>query len=175
VNENTKDGTARATARRRLIRGAFGVPAALTLYSGNVFAASSNLRALENQLKAPEYPGPVTVLNPGDTWIRVQVYAWPNASSATALVVSGAEVAQQPGCGSSTSFVSDSGWANLATSTPFDTKGKPPELTNPVQWAALRFNASGVVVGVIPAGASSGDGTALTRSAGGSLRGACFN
>lgn len=175
MNENMKDGAARVTARRRLIRGAFGAPAALTLYSGNVFAASSNLRALENQLRSPEYPGPVTELLPGDTWIRVDVYKWTDAKGLNeTFVVSGAEVATKPGCGSS--FVGQREWANLATSKVHNTRGRTPtEKDKTGEHAALRFNNKGEIVGVIPkVNSSEALTTALTMSAGTSLTGACL-
>jgi hypothetical protein len=166
------------SARRRLIRGAFAAPTALTLYSGNVFAASSSLRALGNQIDNAEFPDPVTEaqLDPTDTWIRVKVWEWtdPNDSAKKVLLVQGNEVIGLPyGCGSS--FVMGGQWAAVATSEVFDTNGAIPVETNPLQWAALRYDREGYVVGVSTADQDVMGTSALTKSAGASigLAGAC--
>jgi hypothetical protein len=181
VNETMKDGTARATARRRLIRGAFGAPAALTLYSGNVFAQSSSTRALRNQFLEVQYPGPVDktlVDSPTDTWIRVPVYRSRIVAATTTVaakyvsVVSGADVARQPGCGIALDFTGP--WLTLNGSTPFQPADNPSQAPTG-EWAALRFNADGLIIGVIrELGDSNGGGSALTRSAGASLTDACL-
>lgn len=174
MTENMKDGTVRGTARRRLIRGAFGAPAALTLYSGNVFAqASSSLRALKNQLADAKFPAPNLPEQPapGVTWIRVPVWVGSgtvNNQTRTAVdVVKYEEVKNQPGCGVVSTFITmGGGWATVTESLPF-TPSSQPVLADPRRWAALRFNALGQIVGV--SAGSAADGTALTQSAGGSL------
>lgn len=51
--------TPSASARRRLVRGAFGVPAVLALHTGSAFAGS-NLRCVANQVNGtPLLPGPL--------------------------------------------------------------------------------------------------------------------
>lgn len=61
-----KDGTTKASARRRLIRGAFAAPAALTLYSGGVAAGSlSCVAAVVNHQPVTDADGSST------TFLRV--------------------------------------------------------------------------------------------------------
>jgi hypothetical protein len=64
------DGTARATARRRLIRGAFATPAVLTLYSGGVLAATSSqcdVKGVQSSIAS------ITTVD--DTYLRYQLWA----------------------------------------------------------------------------------------------------
>jgi hypothetical protein len=58
------------SARRRLIRGAFAAPAALTLYSGSAAAAASHCVA--RRVMAPVNPGQTTTALE-DVYVRVQV------------------------------------------------------------------------------------------------------
>jgi hypothetical protein len=161
MNRVTKGATcAVVSARRRLVRGAFAAPTALTLYSGNVFAASSNLRALANLLDAGgEFPTP-DASDPADTWIRVEVFQVGDVK-----VVKREEVLSQPSCGVSQGFVFRDGWARL-DGLPEEIPTGVPSTTN--KFAALLFDASGAVVGV-STGASVPGLTALTRSAGASI------
>jgi hypothetical protein len=57
-------------ARRRLVRGVFAAPAALTLCSGSVYAASSNLSCVVNANAEP-VNAPAEAPN---TWVRVEVW-----------------------------------------------------------------------------------------------------
>ena len=64
---------AKPSARRRLIRGAFAAPAALTLYSGSSFAALS-VTCLGRQLVLPVLAAPVNDPVPAsDTYVRVRL------------------------------------------------------------------------------------------------------
>lgn len=161
--ENAQDGTVKDTARRRLIRGAFAAPTALTLYSGNVFAAaSSSLRALSNQLNDAKFPSPdlPELPGPGETWIRVQVWKLDNT-----LFVKGDDVlALRFGCGVDRAVFQSGTWTNIATSE--IASGISPSATT--SYAALRFDSRGVIVGV-SSGSPVGSTTALTRSAGASI------
>jgi hypothetical protein len=163
VNENMKDGTDKATARRRLIRGAFGAPVALTLYSGNV-AASSNLRALANQIAKPYWPDPVSSLATGDTWIRVPVYS-DKIQSVTTDIVLVSDLLGKPSCGvtvEAASYVSVATFKSYTPSKQFDAKV--------IKYAALRYDKDGFIIGVIASkDDSTAGGTALTASAGTSL------
>jgi hypothetical protein len=60
------------SARRRLIRGVFAVPAALALHSGSALAAASGLRCVKSQVASPVFPGYVGA---ADVYVRVQLYA----------------------------------------------------------------------------------------------------
>jgi hypothetical protein len=70
MHDKIQDVVDRASARRRLIRGAFAAPAALTLCSGSAFAAS-NEQCVRSAALAGETPGPETTSS-ADTWVRLQ-------------------------------------------------------------------------------------------------------
>ena len=91
MNDKSHDPSATVSARRRLIRGAFAAPAALTLYSGGAFAAPSfTCVARQNQpgnaINAPA--------NPNNTFVRVRNFRLINGMSVAnaAFFVSGADV-----------------------------------------------------------------------------------
>ena len=92
MNVNPQNSSDNVSARRRLIRGAFAAPAALTLYSGGAIAAPSfTCVARQNQpgnaINAPA--------NPNSTFVRVRNFRLINGMSAVnaAFFVSGADVA----------------------------------------------------------------------------------
>lgn len=163
MNETTNSPSNRASARRRLIRGVFAAPAALTLYSGSAFAqASTSLRVLERQLADPQFP-----VNPTDTWVRVPVYM-----SNGVKVVWGADVLESGYA--LTSFVaSNASWATVADPSEPHTPSGTPTLSSPSEYAALRFNERGIIIGVVAAGSNTG--TAVTQSALVSFSGAIGN
>lgn len=173
VSETLKSPSTRGSARRRLIRGVFGAPAALTLYSGSAFAASSNLRALANLIDNPELSA-----DPGETWVRVPVYestvyeskkGGKDSKSSKVRVVKATDV-MTFGCAQLSFIEGRSSWATVADSRPHTPKHEPRALSG--QFVALRFNRDGVIIGV--ANSSTG-GTAVTRSALGSFIGAGCN
>ncbi len=59
------------SARRRLVRGSFAVPAVAALHNGSAWAASSNLRCVQNQAASPVYPG---YTNAPDLYVRVRLH-----------------------------------------------------------------------------------------------------
>lgn len=67
------------SARRRLIKGSFAAPAALTLCSGSAIAASSTT-CVKTSALAGQTPG----VNPAATWVRIQ--AFKNVEAATLKV-----------------------------------------------------------------------------------------
>lgn len=73
MNDHAPQPDVKTPARRKLIRGAFSVPALLAVHNGSALAASSNtlrcaLNAAQNGGEAPgESSG-------GDKWIRVPIY-----------------------------------------------------------------------------------------------------
>lgn len=69
MDDMQKDAEMRKIARRRLIKGGFAVPAALTLCSGSALAASSS-GCINASAAAGQAPGP----NSGTTWVRLQAY-----------------------------------------------------------------------------------------------------
>lgn len=74
MNKKTNDRVPPDTrsARRRLIRGAFAAPAALTLYSGRAFARAS-MSCVAKQVANPPTPLPTAFPGP-DKWVRVQLW-----------------------------------------------------------------------------------------------------
>lgn len=65
---------AQRSARRRLVRGAFAAPAVLALYSGSAAAMASNLRCVNNQVRAGSKVFPAPSGNP-DRFVRVQLWS----------------------------------------------------------------------------------------------------
>lgn len=153
------------SARRRLIRGAFGAPAALTLYSGSVAAAS--LTCVAKRVTNPVNPDRSTSAT-SDIYVRVQVRAKGSGLTRTTWVFGGdVLVAAALGIGqASNSFLGTDNWYCLTagsssgrtagliyTNADATTGGTPALLSN--AFVALRFNASGQIVGVTTtAGAS---------------------
>jgi hypothetical protein len=71
VNDKVQGEGNEVSARRRLIRGAFAAPAALTLYSGSALAVASNRRCVQNDSQAGQSP---QASMGADTWVRVQLH-----------------------------------------------------------------------------------------------------
>lgn len=93
-----------SSARRRLLKGSFAVPAALTLASGTAFAAgSAGMRCVNNSSTAPNnQPAP----GPTDTLIRVR--AWTSLSGADAYVfVRGDDIVAKLGTSSGQMLLKD--------------------------------------------------------------------
>lgn len=175
-------GRSHQSARRRLIRGAFSAPAALTLYSGSSFAAASNGACLARRTSNPVNPGEVGSAT-SDVYMRVQVRAKGTGSGASRWV-SGTDLLNvplsftpvpSPAIPTSKSFLSSNNWYCLAAG---DTSGNtsgylPGQIYSdaaaiaggtpalvPNAFVALRVDSTGMVVGVTDtAGAS-----ALSRS-----------
>lgn len=150
MSEETKDVSAKAGARRRLIRGAFAAPAALTLFSGSAFAQASNMRcvanAIEKRISAPS--------NPADTWLRVPVYRL-GKDDKRSTWVSGADM---PRLKNGHAYLNTGEWQclNAGSNSGFKTGEK---YTNPMldmagpkqtrdKFVALRVDASGKIIGV---------------------------
>ena len=106
-----------ASARRRLVRGAFAAPAALTLMSGSAFAATS-LSCVARQLTNPVQPTPdpaTTANGGGDNYIRVQLqqkFTGAPSPATQSTWVSGADLllAPVPPAVASGSFLGTNNW-----------------------------------------------------------------
>jgi hypothetical protein len=163
VSDNLKCIAPKAKARRRLIRGAFAAPAALTLCSGSAIAAtSSSLRALNNQLLNAETRADPT---PG-SWIRVQVYSsTPGSGGGNAIYVVNAVHVRCFGIVSANFLPSTAAWATVSDSKPYyPDVNRRQEFAIPTQYVALRFDGNGEIIGVSN-GTTGIGGTAVTRSA----------
>jgi hypothetical protein len=156
------------SARRRLIRGAFAAPTALTLYSGNVFASSSSLRAVTRRIEVGgEFPDSVELLEATDTWVKVEVFE-----------VNGVKVVKSAGiadCGANSTMSFQNSFQNGLARVDGSLEALPmdvePTTTN--KYAALLFNELGEIAGVYAAEDGLENLTALTRSAGASIGLAC--
>ena len=82
MNDKIQGTEAPVSARRRLIRGVFAAPAALTLYSGSV-SARSVINCVTKRVTSPELPGLTT--EQGTTFIRVQLQKFSGVFNSTAL------------------------------------------------------------------------------------------
>jgi hypothetical protein len=168
VNENMNDGLAKASARRRLIRGAFAAPATFTLCSGGAFAAASNQRCVGNQVMNDRQFPPV---GPADMWVRVSVWRHQNGNSAATLLVSGTDVFNLQGTAGNT-FIQTGQWKKIVA--PFDEftpNGSRPSRTSDT--VALLVNSDGVIVG-ISTGTAFNDRSAVAKSCWTSFSGVGF-
>lgn len=168
-------GQGSRSARRRLIRGAFGAPAALTLYSGSAMAAGSLAGCFNKQIV--DNVNPVTTQDlTSDGYLRVRMRAKGTGTGYSAWVsgqdlLTAAFLAGKPGL----SFLGADSWYSLEvgdgitntsgyllnqiyTNTAAIAGGEPAVL--PGRSVALRFDANGKVVGVT----SSAGGAAVTGS-----------
>lgn len=171
MNDQAHGPDSKISARRRLIRGAFAAPAALTLYSGSVAARSIN-NCVTRQVSATTPPTPAPSGMP-DTFVRVQLQKF-QKSTATAFPaawsrwVRGFDVSSLLAAGQSV-FVSgtsttatnwylyDKGTASAYAATALGTTiGTTPAegttIQSADQWVALRVNAAGDIVGVVGIG-----------------------
>lgn len=69
------------SARRKLVRGVFGVPAAMALYSGSARANSSILTCIVNRNNTPQTLPVVTT--PDAIYLRYQLWAFVNVANGT--------------------------------------------------------------------------------------------
>ena len=171
MNEKIQDPSVRVSARRRLIRGVFAAPAALTLYSGSAFAAASQTCVAKQVSNAPFL---ATASGSPDIWLRVQLWTLGNGpgNNTTHLStwVSGADVAALNAVSAGAPYLSNTQWQAFTADThsgytvgailntpPTHTHspaGTP--LTHNGSYVALRVNTSGNIVGVVGIGSSSG-------------------
>lgn len=77
MNVETHERDSQLSARRRLIRGAFAAPAALTLYSGSVAARSIN-NCVTRQVSTPDLTPSTPTPEAGTTYVRVQLQKFQN-------------------------------------------------------------------------------------------------
>ena len=184
MNKNLQDPTAHTSARRRLVRGAFAAPAALTLYSGSAFAATS-LSCVAKEFRNPTYPAVITDLSPSDTYLRVPLYSLAGRSTPSTWI-NGSDInllAQQiPG--TDPPYITNFQWQcfsvglsnvkiNTVTVTPIAGivyAGQPSRISNgalPMQngsYVAIRINTNGKIVGVVGVGVPTGNTSAVHQS-----------
>jgi hypothetical protein len=174
VNKDMTDVAAKDSARRRLVRGVFAAPAALTLYNGSVAAASLN--AVARQLANPITTEPLN----SSTLVRVPLFGLKDGNN-SATFVRQAEIDSLLAPGGSylsrgqAQCVSTSGnglgfkvggvYDNPMYKKDDKSTAAAPEMTKPrTEYAVVRFNKDLKIEGVlnIPSG---GGSTALAASA----------
>jgi len=184
VNKNLQDSTANTSARRRLVRGAFAAPAALTLYSGSAFAATS-LSCVAKEVNHPTYPGPVTNPLPSDTYLRVPLYSLAG-QTAPSTWIRGSDInllaRQIPG--TNPPYITNTQWQcfsagssnvkiNTVTVTPLPgtvyagqpsriRNGAPPQKSD--SYVAIRIDNNGKIVGVVGVGVPNASTSAVHQS-----------
>lgn len=160
MNENVRDDAAKGSARRRLVRGVFSAPAALTLFSGSVAAAS--VTCIAKQLTNP-------IITNGDvTLVRVPLYKLANGQ--TAKFVRQADIGSLTPPGGS--YLA-AGQVQLVSKTggfgSYDVGGIYPTPAGlvitgpPTEYVGVRVGPTGKIEGVLNVGASTGT-TALHTS-----------
>lgn len=135
MNDKTHEPDSKVSARRRLIRGAFAAPAALTLYSGSV-AARSLRNCVTNQADTPNLT-PVLTTDEGTTYLRVQLKKFYGKKGTTVLTnrysrwISGADLVSRQAAGTAAPYLASGKWqlydrgTTNATSS-CSTSGNPP-------------------------------------------------
>ena len=157
------------SARRRLIRGALSAPALMTVCSGSAFAQASKMRCLANAANATTPPAAWGTTAP-DTFLRVQLYKVTtrrcnNADNNCAVVdthyIKGADLSlytRSAAMPNNTQYLQ----INPGTYVTIGSPVNPPPATSTDkgftttivsegyvnQYVAVRFDSSGVIVGV---------------------------
>ena len=164
MNDKIQGPPPTVSARRRLLRGAFGAPAVLTLYSGSVAATSLSLCVQKAAVVAPpvqttsdaylsvrmwqfrKHPG--TLVADGDYFVRgVDLVQFKRSTTGDAYLLTG----------SFQRFTVSNNTAGVITMTdPVPPTGFVFELSSPAKYVALRVDARGTVIGV-----GKGTGTAV--------------
>lgn len=174
-------GQDKRSARRRLLKGSFAVPAALTLASGTAFAAGTNaLRCVRASAAVPDSPSPASFGS--DTLVRVQGYTTLGGPNAYTFI-KGSEVAAKLGTTSGTLLVMGANSVPLTAANILcvvgQTKVPPDRVQNNVYDApssaangtgtyyAILVNATGDIVGI-------STGSTVVGGVGGAVSNVCW-
>jgi hypothetical protein len=136
----------KASARRRLIKGAFAVPAALTVPSGSVLAqSSSSLRCIASQTGPGNEVAGLGKLTDQNTWLAVPRYR----KSANEFYVMRTEVEFMAGSAATFFGIGSTAWgAKIANPMVPTGTSKPSNVSSsPDGYVALRVDAYGTIVG----------------------------
>ena len=159
MKQDKHDMQPTVSARRRLIRGAFGAPALMALTSGSAIAASSTLRCFNNSATGVDTPETSNLF-------KVQRYTVV-ISSVTTKLVKAVDIASLGTVnGFSTSpYVTGKTWINVATGADFPVgTAVPLAETSPLKMVALRFTNVGSAT--VPAFSVSGLANTSTSGSG---------
>ena len=143
------DGPDPKAARRRLIRGAFTAPAALTLCSGGAFAAASTSQCVATQVGNPALSPPSPAVGPADAWLRVNVYQVTGSSPAQ-FWIKGSDVNALKGTKVISVYITPSEFQ--LTTAPFTKQvGAPANLSSTASttsFALVRVDVNGNITGI---------------------------
>lgn len=164
----------KASARRRLIRGAFAAPAALTVFSGSAFAQAS-MTCVSKRVADPVLPTPSA--GP-DAFLRVPLYGLGNGGNVSTWIRGADVVFLAAGSKEPIDvFLSRSEWLCVSKgqgnpngswvvgqkySDPRLPNGWGPKELRPAQLVAVRVDAGGNIVGVVGTGGDSGSAVGWT-------------
>lgn len=163
VNNDVNERTAVAAARRKLIRGVFAAPAALTLCSGSVYAAASNQQCL-----AGAVANPVDAPLDTTTWVRVEVMSLGDGDKYSTWVY-GHDLKFIRASDTPPPYLSESQWQCLSANSGsgyvakqvYESDKMPVIPKRTGQYVAVRVDADGKIIGV--QGIETG-GTAIAAS-----------
>ena len=162
MNRIPESTTKAANGRRKLLRATMSAPALLTVYSGSAMAGAST-RCLANAVARPTTRPVITAGTPAaaqstDAFVRVRLYKqgddyWVNGGDLGSSV----GIPQGPTRQQARKFLI----ADLHNTFSGDAQALPNGAKPSDKYAAVRYDASGTVVGV---GSSSTSGSAITQS-----------
>ncbi len=174
--DDSKVPEQKLSARRRLIRGAFVAPAALTVFSGSAFAQSS-MTCVSKRVADPVLP---EVSAGEDVFLRVPLYGLGHGGNVSTWI-RGADVvflardskepldtflsSNQWLCVSNGQGAPNGSWTVGEKYTDPDPTlpngGRPKELS-PERWVAVRVDASGNIIGIVGTGGDRGSAVGWT-------------
>lgn len=158
----------KVSARRRLIKGVFVAPAALTLYSGSAVAQTS-MNCVSKQVADPVLP-PASGMP--DQFLRVPLYGLGNGGNVSTWIKGADVIFLVDGAKESiTTFLSRDEWLCVSNGQgapnaswvvgqkyidPKLPNGRGPQELRPAQHVAVRIDASGNIVGIVGTGGDLG-------------------
>ncbi len=159
---------AKGSARRKLIRGSFAVPAVLTLYNGGAMAATSINNSLKRQ---NNHPVTKYTSSSDDLWFRDRLWGWVkngDVKYGAGLWIKGSGLVRFRVQGNSVWLPSngfqrfDRMTNSLVGNVVYDIPSGPPEykLVQVNHWVSLRVDANGNLTGA----GSTGSGSAVADS-----------
>ncbi len=160
MNHDHNESTAKISARRRLVRGVFAAPAALSLYSGSAFAATS-LTCVAKDVAGNQNPEPSFS---SDTFIRVRLWTLTRTSNGSiSNWVKGQDVASWRAPNTNAPFIGSTDWicylgnTNQGFTAGQILLGQQPTtnqglLAQDGAWVALKIDSLGNITGVVGIG-----------------------
>jgi len=165
MNRFPESTTKSASGRRRLLRATMSAPVVLTVYSGSAMAGAST-RCLANAVAIPTTQPVITAGSPAaaqstDAFVRVRLFV-DASSSPSKYWVRGGDLGSSVSIAGGPSTLAFREFQIAGNTFVGTAQGSMPAGATPSdRYAAVRYDATGTVVGV---GASSTSGSAITQS-----------